>query len=83
LVHKISLHKAASEVRYIVIFNNGSTTGRAPSGNKWPSGQRGEPRARTYHLTNANDIRYDVQKSFGSPPPTTQLSGVRAEHLFY
>jgi hypothetical protein len=27
LEHKISLHKAASEVRYIVIFNNGSTTG--------------------------------------------------------
>jgi hypothetical protein len=26
LEHKISLHKAASEVRYIVIFNNGSTT---------------------------------------------------------
>jgi hypothetical protein len=24
--HKIPLHKAASEVRYIVIFNNGSTT---------------------------------------------------------
>ena len=24
--HKISLHKAASEVRYIVIFNNGSPT---------------------------------------------------------
>ena len=24
--HKIALHKAASEVRYIVIFNNGSTT---------------------------------------------------------
>ena len=24
--HKISLHKAASEVRYIVNFNNGSTT---------------------------------------------------------
>jgi hypothetical protein len=27
LAHKISLHKAASEVRYIVNFNNGSTTG--------------------------------------------------------
>jgi hypothetical protein len=27
LEHKISLHKAASKVRYIVIFNNGSTTG--------------------------------------------------------
>jgi hypothetical protein len=27
LEHKISLHKAASEVRYVVIFNNGSTTG--------------------------------------------------------
>jgi hypothetical protein len=26
LEHKISLHKAASEVRYIAIFNNGSTT---------------------------------------------------------
>jgi hypothetical protein len=26
LEHKISLHKAASEVRYIVVFNNGSTT---------------------------------------------------------
>jgi hypothetical protein len=26
LEHKISLHKAASEVRYIVIFNNGSPT---------------------------------------------------------
>jgi hypothetical protein len=25
--HKISLHKMACEVRYIVIFNNGSTTG--------------------------------------------------------
>jgi hypothetical protein len=25
--HKITLHKAASEVRYIVNFNNGSTTG--------------------------------------------------------
>ena len=24
--HKIALHKAASEVRYIVIFNNGSPT---------------------------------------------------------
>ena len=24
--HKIALHKAASEVRYIVNFNNGSTT---------------------------------------------------------
>jgi hypothetical protein len=24
--HTIALHKAASEVRYIVIFNNGSTT---------------------------------------------------------
>jgi hypothetical protein len=24
--HNLSLHKAASEVRYIVIFNNGSTT---------------------------------------------------------
>jgi hypothetical protein len=30
LEHKISLHKAASEVRYIPIFNNGSTT--APNG---------------------------------------------------
>jgi hypothetical protein len=30
LEHKIAFHKAASEVRYIVIFNNGSTTG--PSG---------------------------------------------------
>jgi hypothetical protein len=27
LEHKISLHKVASEVRHIVIFNNGSTTG--------------------------------------------------------
>jgi hypothetical protein len=27
LEHKISLHKAASEVRHIVIFNKGSTTG--------------------------------------------------------
>jgi hypothetical protein len=27
LEHKISLHKAASEVRYVLIFNNGSTTG--------------------------------------------------------
>jgi hypothetical protein len=27
LEHKILLHKAASEVRYITIFNNGSTTG--------------------------------------------------------
>jgi hypothetical protein len=27
LEHKISLHKAASEVRCIVNFNNGSTTG--------------------------------------------------------
>jgi hypothetical protein len=27
LAHKIPLHKAASEVRYIVNFNNGSTTG--------------------------------------------------------
>jgi hypothetical protein len=26
LEHKIALHKAASEVRYIVIFNNGSPT---------------------------------------------------------
>jgi hypothetical protein len=26
LAHKIALHKAASEVRYIVNFNNGSTT---------------------------------------------------------
>jgi hypothetical protein len=26
LKHKISLHTAASEVRYIVAFNNGSTT---------------------------------------------------------
>jgi hypothetical protein len=26
LEHKISLHKAASEVRYVVNFNNGSTT---------------------------------------------------------
>jgi hypothetical protein len=26
LEHKISLHKAASEVRYVVIFNNGSPT---------------------------------------------------------
>jgi hypothetical protein len=26
LEHKIALHKAASEVRYIVIFDNGSTT---------------------------------------------------------
>jgi hypothetical protein len=26
LEHKISLYRAASEVRYIVIFNNGSTT---------------------------------------------------------
>jgi hypothetical protein len=26
LAHKISLHKAASEVRYIVNFNNGSST---------------------------------------------------------
>jgi hypothetical protein len=26
LDHKIALHKAASEVRYIVIFNNGSPT---------------------------------------------------------
>jgi hypothetical protein len=30
LEHKIALHEAASEVRYIVIFNNGSPT--EPSG---------------------------------------------------
>jgi hypothetical protein len=58
---------------------------RPPAENKWPSGQRGEPRARTYHLTNANGIRYDVQKSLGSPPAERRQwkTRVRAEHFVY
>jgi hypothetical protein len=58
---------------------------RAPARNFPPSGQGGEPRARTYHLTNANGIRYDAQKSLGSLPAERRQwkTRVRAEAILF
>jgi hypothetical protein len=55
-----------------------------PAENNTPSGQGGEPRARTYHQTNTKGIHYDVQKSLGSPPAERRQwkTRVRAEHFF-